>query len=104
MSLIDRIFHDDDPADPEGLRHINNHALSGAVWFWATGKITRAQVVSSFNMTAEDEVQLDQIEAHYIALPADEKRSFHSDMDAAGTLVDCQKLTKPQYRALLGLT
>lgn len=100
MALIDRIFHD----DPDSTRNIANHAFSAAIWFWATGKITRAQVIAAFSMTTDDEVQLDMLEAHYISLSVDERRSFHSDVEAAGVLAESGLITKPQYGALLGLT
>lgn len=99
MALIDRIFHD----DPDPDRNIPNHAFSAAVWFWATGKITRAQVIAAFNMTTNDEIQLDMLEAHYMTLTTGEQRSYHSDLEGAGILAEQGFLTKPQYKALLGL-
>ena len=100
MALIDRIFHD----DPDGSRHVANHAFSAAVWFWAKGDITRAQVIAAFNMTAGDEVQLDELADHYQALSPQDKRAFHSDLEAAGILAEEELITKTQYKALLGLT
>jgi hypothetical protein len=100
MALIDRIFHD----DPDSTRSISNHAFSASVWFWAKGDITRAQVVSAFEMTTDDEIQLDELEAHYISLSVDDRRSFHSDLEGAGVLAEQGFITKVQYKSLLGLT
>ena len=99
MSLIDRIFHD----DPDSTRNITNHAFSAALWFWAKGDITRSQVIAAFNMTTDDEVQLDQLQAHYESLSTQNKKSFHSDVEAAGILAESGLITKAVYRSLLGL-
>ena len=100
MALIDRIFHDDE----DDLRHIANHAFSAALWFWAKGDITRQNVVDTFNMTAGDETQLDQLATHYSGLSAGDKRAFHSDVEAAGILAEGGLITKAKYKSLLGLT
>lgn len=100
MALIDRIFHD----DPDPGRYISNHAFSAAVWFWAEGELTRAQVVAAFNMTAADEVQLDELQTFYTSRTADEKLHFHSDLEAAGILAEQGLITKTKYKSLLGLT
>jgi hypothetical protein len=52
----------------------------------------------------EDEVQLDELQAHYVSLSANAKLSFHSDMEAAGMLLEVGLITKQQYGALLGLS
>ena len=101
MPLIDRIFHD----DPDPVRNsFANHAFSAAVWLWARGEITRADVVSSFDMTAEDEVQLDQLQAFYVAQSNLEKRTFHSTLEAAGILAEEGLITKTFYLGLFTLT
>ena len=99
MALIDRVFHD----DPDPDRHLANHAFSAAVWFWAKGDVTRQNVIDSFNMTVEDEVQLDQLEAHYISLSVDDRRTFHADLESAGILAEGGLITKALYETLLGL-
>ena len=100
MPLIDRIFRD----DPDDTRNFSNHAFSAAMWFWAKGDLTRAQVIAAFNLTTQDEVQLDQLLVHYQGLSTQEKRAFHSDVEAAGILAEDGLITKAQYKALLGLT
>jgi hypothetical protein len=100
MALIDRIFHD----DVDSNRNVSNHAFSAAVWFWAKGDLTRAQVIAAFEMTAADEVQLDELETHYQSLTADQKLHFHSDLEGAGVLAEQGFITKTKYKALLGLT
>lgn len=100
MPLIDLIFHD----DPDEVRNLPLHAFSAAVWFWATGKLTRQNVIDAFQLMTEDEVQLDMLESHYTGLTPGERRSFHSDVEAAGNLAQLKLITKAQYKALLGLT
>ena len=99
MALIDRIFHD----DPDDTRHIANHAFSAALWFWAKGDVTRSQVIAAFNMTTEDEIQLDKLRTYYIGLSAEDKKAFHSDVEAAGILAESGLISKTKYKALLGL-
>ncbi len=100
MALVDRIFGDEVLTLSPG----GNHAFSAAVWFWATGKITRAQVVAAFSFDASDDAQLDELQAFYLSLSANERRSFHSDLEAAGILAENELLTKAQYKSLFGLT
>jgi len=100
MALIDRIFHD----DPDPDRHIANHAFSAAIWLWARGEITRAQVVTGLNMTAADEVQLDELQVFYEAQLANEKSAFHSTVEAAGILAENGLITKAFYRGLFTLS
>jgi hypothetical protein len=100
MPLIDRVFHD----DPDPTRWVANHSFSATLWFWARGEVTRAQVISAFNMTTEDEVQLDELKAHYDGLPTNEKTRFHSDLEAAGVLAETGLITKTLYKSFLGLT
>jgi len=97
MALIDRIFHDD-PATS-----ISNHAFSAALWFFAQGQVTRSQVVTAFNMDAIDEVQLDELITYYQALSNQDKRKFHSDIEAAGILAESGLITKALYKSFLGM-
>ncbi len=83
---------------------MNNHAFSAALWYFAKGSITRADVVAAFDMTTDDEIQLDQISTHYAGLSAADKRAFHSDVEAAGILAEGEYITKAKYKTLLGLT
>ena len=100
MALIDRIDH----TDPDSSRHINKHAWSGAMWFFAEGDFTRAQIVTAYNMTVEDEVQLDQLIIHFQGLTPGKKAKFHNDLEAAGNLLEDGKITSAQYLNLLGLS
>ncbi len=102
MALIDRIFRDSLIQDPPG--EISNHAFSAAAWFWATGEITRAQLVAGFGFDATDDPQLDELEAHYNGLNAQDRRVFHSNLEAAGNLAEQGFITRAKYKSLLGLT
>ncbi len=100
MALIDRLAHD----DADLSRHIANHNFSAFAWFWSTGRKTRADIVAAFNLTVDDEVQLDELAAEYTSRSAAGKERFHSDLEAAGMLLENQLATKAEYRALFGLT
>jgi len=62
MSLLDRVRGVEQP-------RINNHGLQGALFEWADGAagFSRATIITQFNLTADDEVQLDMIKAYYDA-------------------------------------
>ncbi len=98
MALINRLAHD------EGYASIANHAFSAAVWFWARGEVTRSNVINAFNLDSEDEVQLDQLSTYYQNLPVEEKRMFHSNLEAAGILLEQELIDKSKYKSLLGLS
>ncbi len=102
MALLDRLFRDN--ADPDFKDYISNHAFSGAMWFFAKGDITRVQVIAAFDLSATDEVQMDQLITHYQSLSAEDKRAFHSDLESGGVLAEQGLISRTQYKALLGLT
>ncbi|MHC4508016.1 MAG: hypothetical protein ACYTAO_03530 [Planctomycetota bacterium] len=97
MALVDRLAHDDEVAP------IANHAFSAAVWFWAKEDITRQNVIDAFGLTASDETQLDELKAHYQGMSVDDRRVFHSDLEAAGVLLEAGLIPKAKYKNLLGL-
>lgn len=102
MALIDRVFRDN--PDPDYAGYITNHSFSGAVWFWAKGDFTRAQLVASFGFDASDDAQLDDLQTHYISLSATDRLAFHSDLEAASALAEQGRITRTQYKVLLGMT
>lgn len=101
MALIDRIFRDM-PNDFEG--YIANHEFSAAVWFVATGRVTRAQATAALGLDVTDDPQLDELVAHYAALSIQEKRAFHSDLEAAGVLAEGGKISRTMYKNIFGLS
>lgn len=98
MALIDRLAHD------EGMAEIASHSFSAALWFWTKGDITRTNVVDAFALDVTDRVQLDQLQTHYVGLSATGKATFHSDIEAAGILLETRNITKAKYKSLMGLT
>jgi hypothetical protein len=98
MALIDRLAHD------AGVVSIHNHRFSAAVWFWSKGDVTRQNVIDAFGLDSTDQVQLDLLRDHYLSLSAEEKLSYHSDLEAAGILLESGLITKIKYASLLGLT
>jgi hypothetical protein len=99
MALIDRLDHSTDRDD-----HIANHSFSAAIYFWAKGEITRAQVISAFSITAGEETQLDQLSTYYGTLSVADKQEFHSRVEAAGILLEGGHITQAKYKSLLGMT
>lgn len=99
MALIDRLDHTADRDD-----HIANHSFSAAMYFWAKGEITQAQVIAAFNLQAEDETQLDQLSTFYGTLSTEDKQEFHSRVEAAGILLETGLITQAKYKSLLGMT
>ena len=98
MALVDRLAHD------PGVESIANHDFSAACYFWALGEITRQNVVDAFNLSTEDQVQLDQLQTYYQGLNTADKQEFHSRLEAAGMLLEGEHITKAFYKNLLGLT
>jgi len=99
MALIDKLSQ-----GLPNVGHIAAHTFSAAIFLWATGVITRAQVIAGLGLEASDEPQLDQLATHYTGLPADEKREFHGKVEALGVLMEVQLVTPAQFKSLLGLT
>ena len=64
MALQDRLHQ---PGLTEDIDAIPAHQFSAAMFLWADGTITRANVISEFNITVAEETQLDQLKASYDA-------------------------------------
>ncbi len=95
--LVQRLAHD--PA----VESISNHAFSASLYLWGRGKITRAQLVAAFNLTATEELQLNDIKAHFDSLTANEKLAFHGELESLGILLEGQFITQQQYKNLLNV-
>lgn len=100
MALIDRLARDD-PQPPN--EHIANHSWSAALYFLAKGDVTRAQVVTAFTLSADDETQFDQITAFWGTQTAAQKAEWHSRVEAAGILLETGIISRAKYQSLLGL-
>lgn len=103
MALIDRLARDN-PQPPAGVDHISNHAWSAAMWFLAKGEITQAQVISAFSLSAEDQIQFQQLVTFYGTLNATDKGQFHNRVESAGVLLEVEYITRAKYKTLLGMT
>ena len=101
MALIDRVFRDN--ADSDFKDYIDIHEFSAALWFFAKGDFTRADVIVDLSLATVDEVQLDQLIAHYQGMSNQDKKTFHSDIESAGILAAKLKITRTKYKSLLGL-
>jgi hypothetical protein len=103
MALIDRLARDA-VAAASGLAPIATHAFSAALWQFAKGEFTQQNVIDAFALTADDQVQLDQLIAFYQALPAAQKTEFHQRLETAGVLLEEGFITRAKYKSLLGMT
>jgi hypothetical protein len=101
MALVDRLTRLQ-PEPAEG--YISNHAFSAGVYLWGQSIITRAQVVNGLGLTPTDEVQLDQMKAHYDGLTNAKKDAFHGKLEALGILLELAYITPAFYKTQLGLS
>ena len=99
MGLIDRLATDEQAIG----EHIAGHMFSAALWFLSKGDITRAQLVSMLNLSADDVIQLDQIIAFFGTLSANEKGQWHNRVEAAVNLLEGNYITRTQFKQLLGI-
>jgi hypothetical protein len=70
MSLIDKLAGIDRP------NKLAVHTFYAALAEFAAGEVTRAQIVSYFNLSAEDETELDFLIAAYTNAPNNRKQEF----------------------------
>jgi hypothetical protein len=95
MALTDRIGSDGD---------ISVHSFSASVYLMERGIITSGTVISRFNLSVEDQVQLGQLTTFYNSLNATEKASFHGRFESLNILFAEGYMTLTEYKNLLGLT
>lgn len=105
MALFDRLGRQEGEADK-----LPTHAFSEAVRLWLTGAggadaISRSDIVTFFELSSQDEVQLDALKAVYDAKGTNlEKLNFLGLLHAVITLVEhSPQMTKSRARAILGV-
>jgi hypothetical protein len=104
MALINTLFDiDDGPNDALTVRR-RIRLFNAAMWFWAKGEITRAQVIAGLELQASDEAQLDELASHYQSLSVDDRRAFHSDLESATMLRFEGVIGDTLFKSFLGLT
>ena len=111
MALVDRLSRPLPPVDPDTPPtpdppggYLSNHAFSASVYLWGQGIATRVQVVTKLGLLPEDEIQLDQMAAHYASLTTAKKDAFHGKLEALGVLLEGNYITPAFYKTQLGLT
>ncbi len=100
--LIDRVFRDN--PDPDTANYFPNHQWAAGVWFTATGRYTKDQLIAEFEITVTEEVQLDQLIAHYQGLSNQAKHDFYADVESAGVMAEQGRMTRTKYKSIFGLT
>lgn len=100
MSLYGRLTAQESP--------ISVHAFGAALRLWSAGSITRQNVVDAFSLGAEEQTELEAIQATYTALPTNNinnalaKQAFRDRMEDVFILSAAGLLTEAQAKNLLG--
>jgi len=97
--LVDRLGPDYEPQ----AERIAIHNFSAAMFLWAAGKVTRADVISAFTIIPAHEAQLDALKTHYLSLTANEKSAYHGLVESAGVWLEAGFLTIAQFKTIIGL-
>jgi len=102
MALIDRLDRSVDHT--QGPSSISLHAWPAALRQLSKGAFTRAQVVSAFGMSEEDEVQLDQVIAHFLGLSVEDRASWLDDQHDLALLWSAGVISRGTYLTKLGMS
>ncbi len=95
MTLIDRLTASDDTK-------IGAHGFSAALFLLAKGKLTRAQIVASYTLSTEDEVQLDLVIAQ-AQVATDGSLLYAKQVEAVAILAEEGRVTPAQVAGLLDI-
>ena len=101
VTLVDGIAGVDNTG--KEVTKLSVHSLSSAFWFLRKGEITKANIISKFNLDAEAQAQLDKIVTFYQGLSADEQSEFRDRFESSGILLETGLITKAQFISLLGI-
>lgn len=72
MGMWERI----EQTQPEGENSLPAHEFTDTLIVWSEGVITRAQIITQWNLSTEDEVGLDEVKAAYDSLNANDKKGY----------------------------
>ena len=108
MALVDHFAPD---AGENGFSQIAVHEFRHAITFWATGKITKASVMSNqlWTLTSlpaadADELQINQIAANYTAKPTEgQKIAYLLEIESGLSLYSQGVITQTQLKNFLSL-
>ena len=91
-------------AEPgDGVEKLPEHAFGSALSEYARGVVTKDQLVTAFNMSAEDESELDAIAVKYAALPAGlAKAAFIAKLEDVMVLSSAGFYSKAKAKTELG--
>lgn len=101
MALIDH-FAPNAGQVGSGVERLPAHQFADSLYFWAVGDITRADVISLWNLQASDETQLDEISAAYTAKSTNLARlDYMFRLEKMLRLYEIGKATENQVKAVL---
>ncbi len=101
MALIDRLAFDN--PGPGGAENIASHTFAAGAWFIHQGLKTVAEIKTMFNMSTEDEVQMDLLVAHYQGLSASDKELFPELLERTLIFLSNGLITKSEAKSLMGM-
>lgn len=110
MALIDHFDRNAGIEPPHnGYASLPSHQFTDALYLWASGEITKANVIAAFGLTEgagdADEVQLDQMAANYSAQPnAVAKLEYIHKVEAVLRLYETSRITQAQAKSFLSVT
>ncbi len=99
MTLEDKII-----TDINGDIRLPAHLFSAALTLWATGHITKQNIVDFWSLDATESTQLDQISAAYAVLTATQKAAYHGSIEAANIAIQHGAINVTKWKAILGIT
>ena len=94
VALLDRLT-----SSGEGPDRIPIHGFVSSLYEWAAGAVTRAQVIAAWSITAEEETELDWLQARYVEAPAGKKISLLRVIKNVLYLGELDKMTSAQVQA-----
>jgi hypothetical protein len=106
MALIDRFaLNAHSGPGGNGLVRIPAHQFAGAICLLVENDIDKQDIINFFVLTITEQIQLDQMIAHYLALPTNlEKLMYVVKIQSVLPLVEDGSITTAQAAGFLGLT
>ena len=104
MTLLDRISRNG--VDPE---QVSGHRVENALKLYCHGIITRAQMITFFNIPLAMETDFDKFKTKYDGFPNTtvgnlNKEKWLMDLEACITAIQNGDITKANFNTFLGLT
>ena len=83
--------------------NISMHILSAGLTLWGAGEVTRAQLITFFNLDATEQTQIDEIKSKYDGLNNFAKAGFHGTVEAANIAFENAAIDETKWKSILGI-